>query len=144
MIKEFQRLKEEESQKLELGWDAKRQLTKINYKIHTDAIKQHIIPIITEKDKKFVYDSEADVLNKALFGLTASQWRDKNPDKEGNMRDYADVYQLVSLANLETHNAEFIKQGLMQGERVLKLNAIAISQMKSLTENWSVKKLESK
>lgn len=144
LIKEFQRLKEEESQKLELGWDAKRQLTKINYKIHTDAIKQHIIPIITEKDKKFVYASEADVLNKALFGLTAIQWRGKNPDKEGNMRDYADVYQLVSLANLETHNAEFIKQGLMQGERVLKLNAIAISQMKSLTENLSVKKLESK
>jgi hypothetical protein len=141
LIKEFQRLKEEESKKLELGWDARRQLTKINYKIHTDAIKQHIVPQLTEKDAKFVYASEADVLNKALFGLTASQWKDKNPNKEGNMRDYADVYELVCLANLETHNAEFIKQGLTQSQRVVKLNSIAISQMKSLVQNISIRKL---
>lgn len=142
LIKEFQRLKEEESKKLGLGWDARRQLTKINYKIHTDAIKEHIIPKLSQKDLKFVYANEADVLNKALFGLTASEWRDKNPDKEGNMRDYADVYELVSLANLETHNAEFIKQKLTQSERVQKLNEIAITQMKSLMANLSVKKLE--
>jgi hypothetical protein len=141
LIKEFQRLKEEESKKLDLGWDARRQLTKINYKIHTDAIKEHIIPTLSEKDLKFVYASEADILNKALFGLTASEWRDKNPNKEGNMRDYADVYELVCLANLETHNAEFIKQGLTQSQRVVKLNSIAISQMKSLVQNISIRKL---
>ena len=143
LIKEFQRLKDEENEKLKLGWDLKRNLTKINYKIHTDAIKEHIVPRLTEKDIKFVYASEADILNKALFGMTASQWRESNSDKEGNMRDYADVYQLVCLANLETHNAEFIKQGIIQGERVKRLNEIAITQMKSLTENLNVKKLES-
>jgi len=143
LIKEFQRLKDEENEKLKLGWDLKRNLTKINYKIHTDAIKEHIVPSLTEKDIKFVYASEADILNKALFGMTASQWRENNSDKEGNIRDYADVYQLVCLANLETHNAEFIKQGVGQGERVKRLNEIAIAQMKSLTENLSVKKLES-
>jgi hypothetical protein len=143
LIKEFQRLKDEENEKLKLGWDLKRNLTKINYKIHTDAIKEHIVPRLTEKDIKFVYASEADILNKALFGMTASQWRENNSDKEGNMRDYADVYQLVCLANLETHNAEFIKQGITQGERVKRLNEIAITQMKSLTENLNVKKLES-
>jgi hypothetical protein len=141
LIKEFQRLKDEENEKLKLGWDLKRNLTKINYKIHTDAIKEHIIPKLSEKDLKFVYASEADVLNKALFGFTAIEWRDKNSEKEGNMRDYADVYQLVCLANLESHNSEFIKQGLTQSERVQKLNSIAISQMKSLMGNVSVNRL---
>lgn len=138
LIKEFQRLKDEESERLKLGWDLKRNLAKINYKIQTDSIKEHIIPKITLKEAKFIYASEADVLNKALFGMTASEWREKNPEKDGNMRDCADVYQLVCLANLETHNAEFIKQGLSQGERLIKLNAIAISQMKSLTENKQI------
>lgn len=144
LIKEFQRLKEEENRRLELGWDLKRDLTKINYKIHTNAIKEHIIPKLTKKDIKFVYPSEADILNKALFGMTASEWKEKNPDKKGNMRDSADVYQLVCLANLETHNAEFIEQGLTQAERIYRLNTIAIRQMKSLTSNIKVQSLEQK
>jgi hypothetical protein len=138
LIKEFQRLKEEENERLRLGWDLKRNLAKINYKIHTDAIKEHIIPKLNETEAKFTYASEADVLNKALFGITAGEWRAKNPNKEGNIRDYADVYELVCLANLETHNAEFIRQGLEQGQRLLKLNIIAISQMKSLTSNKNI------
>jgi len=138
LIKEFQRLKEEENERLRLGWDLKRNLAKINYKIHTDAIKEHIIPKLNETEAKFTYASEADVLNKALFGITAGEWRAKNQNKEGNIRDYADVYELVCLANLETHNAEFIRQGIEQGERLLKLNIIAISQMKSLTSNKNI------
>ena len=138
LIKEFQRLKEEENERLRLGWDLKRNLAKINYKIHTDAIKEHIIPKLNEAEAKFTYASEADVLNKALFGITAGEWRSKNPNKEGNIRDYADVYELVCLANLETHNAEFIRQGIEQGKRLLKLNIIAISQMKSLTSNKNI------
>ena len=141
LIKEFQRLKNEENERLRLDWDFKRSLTKINYKIHTDAIKKHIIPTITDQEAKFTYANEADVLNKALFGMTAKEWRDKNPKKEGNIRDYANVYELVSLANLETHNAEFIKQGLPQGERLKKLNAIAISQIASLLQNTSLNNL---
>jgi hypothetical protein len=138
LIKEFQRLKEEENERLRLGWDLKRNLAKINYKIHTDAIKEHTIPKLNETEAKFTYASEADVLNKALFGITAGEWRAKNPNKEGNIRDYADVYELVCLANLETHNAEFIRQGLEQGQRLLKLNIIAISQMKSLTSTKNI------
>lgn len=144
LIKEFQRLKTEEDEKLSLGWDAKRALTKINYKIHTDSIKANIIlpNKISRKDATVVYASEADILNKALFGMTAQEWRNKNKNKDGNMRDYADVYQLVSLANLETLNAEFIKMGMNQGERLLKLNEIAISHMKSLRGNNTLKKLK--
>ncbi|MEN9604964.1 MAG: hypothetical protein RJB39_649 [Candidatus Parcubacteria bacterium] len=130
LIKEFQRLKVDEADRLTLGWDAKRVLTKINYKIHTDSIKENI-----------VLPNEADILNKALFGMTAQEWKSKNKNKEGNMRDYADVYQLVCLANLETLNAEFIKMGMTQSDRILKLNEIAISQMKSLQSNNTVKKL---
>ncbi|MBU1088670.1 KilA-N domain-containing protein [Patescibacteria group bacterium] len=142
IIKEFQRLKEEENERLALGWNAKRILTKINYKIHTDAIKAHIVPVlITKKQAKFVYASEADVLNMALFGMTAKQWRDQNPNKKGNIRDYTDVRQLVCLANLESLNAEFIRQKLFQPERLKKLNQIAIIQMKSLIKNESIKKL---
>jgi len=142
LIKEFQRLKEEENERLTLGWNAKRILTKINYKIHTDAIKAHIVPVlVTKKQIKFVYASEADVLNMALFGMTAKQWRDKNPNKKGNIRDYTDVRQLVCLANLESLNAEFIRQKLFQPERLKKLNQIAIIQMKSLIKNESIKKL---
>ncbi|MCX6807352.1 MAG: KilA-N domain-containing protein [Patescibacteria group bacterium] len=142
LIKEFQRLKEEESERLVLGWDMRRMLAKINYKVHTDAIKAHIVPKLTAKQAEFVYATEADVLNKALFGLTAKEWRDKNSTKDGNMRDYADVAQLVCLANLESLNAEFIRQGLPQGKRLLMLNEIAIMQMRSLLENPVVKKLK--
>ncbi|HUD08581.1 MAG TPA: KilA-N domain-containing protein [Candidatus Saccharimonadales bacterium] len=144
LIKEFQRLKIEENEKLVLGWDAKRMLTKINYRIHTDAIKENIIiPLkLSEKEANIVFANEADVLNMALFGMTAKQWRDKNPKLAGNIRDYADVAQLVCLANLENLNAEFIRVSLSQKKRLLKLNEIAIIQMKSLANNPSIKKLE--
>ena len=144
LIKEFQRLKIEENEKLALGWDAKRMLTKINYRIHTDAIKENIIiPLkLSEKEANIVFANEADVLNMALFGMTAKQWRDKNPKLAGNIRDYADVAQLVCLANLENLNAEFIRVSLSQKKRLLKLNEIAIIQMKSLANNPSIKKLE--
>ena len=134
IIKEFQRLKVEE-QKL-LGWTVKREIAKINYRIHTDAIKDNIIiPLeISKEQASFVYASEADVLNVALFGMTAKQWRDKNPDKKGNIRDYAEVSQLVCLSNLENLNAYLIEQGLSQQERLIKLNNAAIRQMKVLAE----------
>lgn len=144
LIKEFQRLKIEENEKLVLGWDAKRMLTKINYRIHTDAIKENIIiPLkLSEKEANIVFANEADVLNMALFGMTAKHWRDKNPKLAGNIRDYADVTQLVCLANLENLNAEFIRVSLSQKKRLLKLNEIAIIQMKSLANNPSIKKLK--
>lgn len=143
LIKEFQRLKAEENERLVLGWDAKRSLTKINYRIHTDSIKENIIlpHELSHKEANVAYASEADILNKALFGLTAAEWKKLNKNKEGNMRDYSDVYQLICLANLETLNAEFIKMELSQKERLMKLNGIAISQMKSLLVNNTAKKL---
>jgi len=137
LIKEFQRLKQAESKNLE--WNIKRQLTKINYRIHTDAIKQNLIPQNLSKQQiSFVYASEADVLNMALFGKTAAQWREANPDKEGNIRDYANVSQLVCLANLENLNAVLIEEGLSQAERLTRLNQIAIAQMKILLEDRGV------
>lgn len=143
LIKEFQRLKTEESEKLRLGWDVKRTLAKINYKIHTDAIKENLIPShISKQSVDIVYASEADVLNMALFGRTAKDWRDKNSGKEGNIRDYADVTQLVVLANLEGINAELIRRGVPQSERLMQLNEIAIIQMRSLIGNASIKKLK--
>ncbi|MFA4831292.1 MAG: KilA-N domain-containing protein [Patescibacteria group bacterium] len=143
LIKEFQRLKEEENKRLTLGWDVKRALTKINYKIHTDAIQTHLIPLqLTKQSADIIYANEADVLNMALFGKTAKEWRDNNSDKDGNIRDYADVTQLVVLANLEGINAEFIRRGLSQSERLLQLNSIAISQMQSLVGNQSIKRLK--
>ncbi len=143
LIKEFQRLKVEENQRILLGWDAKRMLTKINYRIHTDSIKENIVlpQKLSSKDATMVYANEADVLNMAQFGMTAQQWRTKNKAKAGNIRDYADVYQLVCLANMESLNAEFIKMGMSQKDRLLKLNETAITQMKSLLANSSVKKL---
>jgi len=142
LIKEFQRLKNNEQKKIESGWDVKRTLTKINYKIHTDAIKKHLIPENISKDRiNMVYANEADVLNVALFGKTAKEWRDENSKKEGNIRDYSDVTQLVILANLEGINAELIRRGLSQPERLIQLNQIAIIQMKSLLDNQSIKKL---
>jgi hypothetical protein len=143
LIKEFQRLKEEENERLALGWDTKRLLTKINYRIHTDAIKKNLIPKeISKTQVNIIFATEADVLNKALFGMTAKEWRDKNPDLSGNIRDYSDVTQLVCLANLESLNAEFIRQGIPQSDRLLKLNEIAIIQMISLVGNKSIKKLK--
>lgn len=143
LIKEFQRLKEEESNRLALGWDIKRTLAKINYKIHTDAIKAHLIPPHISKTRiNVVYASEADILNVALFGKTAKEWREESPDKDGNMRDYADVTQLVVLANLEGINAELIRQNIPQLERLVRLNQIAIIQMQSLLEDNNIKRLE--
>ncbi len=137
IIKEFQRLKEEE-QKL-LGWTAKRELAKINYRIHTDAIKENLIPKhLSKKQISFIYANEADVLNVALFGKTAKQWREENPDKKGNIRDYANIAQLVCLTNLENLNAVFINDGLSQSDRLVKLNQIAISQMKILLTETSI------
>jgi hypothetical protein len=133
VIKEFQRLKEDEHKKL--GWSAKRELSKINYHIHTDAIKQNLIPTeLTHYQISVVYASEADVLNMALFGITAKRWRDENPDLKGNIRDYATINELICLANLENLNAVFINEGLLQSNRLLKLNKIAIQQMKVLHE----------
>ncbi len=133
LIKEFERLKAEEQKKL--GWDAKRELSKINYKIHTDAIKKNLIPKqLTKYETSIVYAEEADVLNMALFGMTAKQWRDENAEKEGNIRDYANINELICLANLENINSVYINEGVKQSERLIKLNEIAISQMKILTE----------
>ena len=133
LIKEFERLKAQEQK--QLGWDAKRELSKINYKIHTDAIKKNLIPKeLTKYETSIVYAEEADVLNMALFGMTAKQWRDKNPDKRGNIRGYANINELICLANLENINSIYINEGLKQSERLIKLNKIAISQMAILTE----------
>ncbi len=141
LIKEFQRLKENELGKLE--WNIKRQLTKINYRIHTDAIKENLLPQSLSKQQiSHVYASEADVLNMALFGKTAKQWRDENPDKDGNIRDYTNVSQLVCLANLENLNAVFINEGNEQSQRLEKLNQIAIQQMRILLDDGGMKKLE--
>ena len=133
LYKEFQRLKEEEQK--QLGWSAKRELAKLNYRIHTDAIKQNLIPPELDRRKaSIVYANEADVLNVAMFGMTAQEWREANPDKKGNIRDYANINELICLSNLESLNAVFINDGIPQGERLLKLNRVAISQMKVLTE----------
>ena len=130
-IKEFQRLKEEEQK--QLGWSAKRELAKINYRIHTDAIKQNLIPPeLTPAQKSFVYADEADILNVAMFGMTARQWREINPELKGNIRDYASINQLICLSNMENLNAVFINDGIPQSERLEKLNKIAIQQMKVL------------
>ncbi len=133
-IKEFQRLKEEE-QKL-LGWSAKRELAKINYRIHTDAIKQNLIPPeVTPYQKSLIYADEADMLNVAMFGMTAKEWRDSYPELKGNIRDYATINQLICLSNMENLNAVFINEGLKQPERLEKLNQIAIQQMRVLEES---------
>ncbi len=139
IVKEFQRLKEEEQK--QLGWSAKRELAKINYRIHTDAIKQNLVPQeLTAAQKSFVYADEADMLNVAMFGMTAKQWRDANPDLKGNIRDYATINQLICLSNMENLNAVFINEGLSQSVRLEKLNKIAIQQMKVL-ENIDDRKL---
>lgn len=141
LIKEFQRLKEQEF--VQLGWDIRRNLAKVNYQIHTDAIKENLIPdVLTKQQINAVYASEADLLNMALFGITAKQWRDQNPAIKGNMRDYANIHQLVCLANLESMNAHYIVEGVPQSERLPKLNALAISQMKVLLKSVSLDTLK--
>ena len=137
LIKEFQRLKEQEYK--QLGWDIRRNLSKINYKIHTDAIKENLIPKeLTPKQVNYVYASEADILNVALFSMTASQWRDQHQNIKGNIRDQANMSQLVCLANLEVLNAHFIEEKLSQAHRLKKLNAIAINQMKILSSDVKI------
>ena len=143
LIKEFQRLKDEENDRLKLGWNLQRTLSKINYRIHTDAIRETLIPpAITKSQASLVYANEADLLNVALFGQTAKQWRDANPDAEGNVRDHAPLEQLVVLTNLESLNAVLIRQGLTQADRLLKLNEIAISQMRTLLADNTMKRLK--
>ena len=141
LIKEFERLKEEERK--QLGWDIRRNLARINYRIHTDAIKENLIPPeLTKQQVNMVYASEADVLNMALFGMTAKTWREEHPEDKGNIRDYANMTQLVCLSNLENMNALFIQTKESQAVRLRKLNQIAIQQMKLLSGNVSLKKLE--
>jgi hypothetical protein len=143
LIKEFQRLKDEENDRLKLEWNLQRTLAKVNYVIHTDAIKDNLIPVeITKQQASFVYANEADLLNVALFGMTAKEWRDMNTDKIGNIRDYATLEQLVVLSNMESINALLIRQGLQQNERLIELNKVAITQMKSLLESNSMNKLK--
>ena len=143
LIKEIQRLKEDENNRLHLEWNLQRTISKINYHIHTDAIKENLIPQeITKQQTNFVYANEADLLNVALFGVTAKVWRDSNPDKKGNIRDYATLEQLVVLSNMESINALLIQQGLSQSERLIQLNKVAITQMKSLLRNPAMKKLK--
>jgi hypothetical protein len=142
LIKEFQRLKEDENRRLSLEWNLNRTLSKLNYRIHTDAIKETIIlPHLSKEQQQIIYANEADVLNVALFGKTAQQWRKENPGREGNIRDYSTVVQLLVLANLESMNAELIRMEIPQRERLQKLNAMAIQQLKSLADNTTLKKL---
>ena len=140
LIKEFQRLKEQEF--VQLGWDIRRNLAKVNYQVHTDAIKENLIPdALTKQQIGAVYATEADLLNIALFGVTAQQWRDENPTLKGNMRDHANMHQLVCLANLESMNAHYIAEGVSQSIRLQKLNALAVSQMTILVRTSVVKSL---
>ena len=133
LVREFQRLKTEEQK--QIGWSAKRELSKINYRIHTDAIKANLIPVeVTREQAALKYADEADVLNIAMFGMTARQWREQNPDKKGNIRDYASINELICLSNMENLNAVFINDGMPQAERLIKLNQIAIQQMKILED----------
>ncbi len=143
LIREFQRLKEDENNRLKLEWNLQRTLAKINYRIHTDAIRENLIPPeVSGKQVNLTYASEADLLNVALFGLTAADWRSDNPDAEGNVRDHATLEQLVVLSNLESINAVMIHQAINQGDRLRQLNAIAITQMKSLLGYNALKKLK--
>lgn len=142
LIKEFQRLKIKEQKELE--WDAKRELARVNYRIHTDAIKENIVPTLQEWQISFAYANEADVLNVALFGKTAKEWREENPAKQGNIRDYASIEQLLVIANMESYNAILIEQGVLQGERLKQLNAMARSQLRVLQNQNTTKLLNDK
>ena len=144
LIKEFERLKKNEYYQYKVEWNANRILSKVNYVVHTDAIKNFIVPTLTEEQKRFVYAEEADVLNVALFGMTAKEWRENNPElaKNGNMRDYTDLLHLVILSNLETINASLISDNVLQRERLIKLNNNARMQMEALKNNKNIKDLE--
>lgn len=144
LIKEFERLKSNEMYQQKIEWHANRLLSKLNYVVHTDAVKNYIVPTLTEEQKRFVYAEEADVLNVALFGMTAKEWRQENPElaKKGNIRDYTDLLHLVILNNLENTNAEFIKLGMLQSERLISLNNSARNQMEQLKNNNGIKELE--
>lgn len=143
LLKEFQRLKTEESDKANLEWNVSRTIAKLNYRVHTDAVKEYLIPSDLSKSKqRFVYTDEADLLNMSLFGKTAKQWRSENPDEKGNIRDFATMEQLVVLSNIESFNSELIKDGISAEQRLDKLNKIAISQMKIMLENKNVKNLK--
>lgn len=145
IIKDYQRLKSDENSRLSLEWNVNRTISKINYKIHTDAIKDKLIPLgVTSAQQGITYASEAEVLNVALFGKTSKEWRAENPDKKGNIRDYATIQQLIVLSNLESMNAELIKEGISQRERLCKLNKMAIEQLTSLLGNGNIKLLGSK
>lgn len=144
IIKDYQRLKKEDGERLSVGWEARRALAKTNYHIHTDAIKEHLLDeSVSAKQKNITYANEADIINIALFGCTAKQWRDAHPDAKGNIRDMAGVVELIVLANLEAMNAEYIKQGMPQGERLQSLRNIARYQLKAVSEAPSTKRLES-
>ncbi len=135
IIKDYKRIKSDENSKLSLGWNLNREISKINYRIHTDAIKENLIPAeLTSNQISFTYANEADVLNVALFGVTSKQWRDANPNKKGNIRDYADINQLLVLANMESYNAVLIKQGKLQSERLIELHALAKNQIETLSK----------
>jgi len=143
LIKEFQRLKDDENDRLNLEWNLQRTISKINYHIHTDAIKENLIPKeISKQQASFVYANEADLLNVALFGITAKDWRENNPNEKGNIRDFATLEQLVVLSNLESINALLIQQGISQSDRLMQLNKVAITQMKSLIESKTMKKIK--
>ena len=142
VIQEFERLKRNEAYQYKMDWSVNRMLAKTNYRIHTDSIKQNIIPKLTEKQKKFAYAEEADVLNVELFGMTDKEWKENNPDLKGNIRDYADLKHLLILCNLENTNAELINDNIPQNERLIKLNNSAIRQMKVLENDKNIKELE--
>jgi len=142
LITEFERLKKDEAYKYKTNWQANRILAKVNYLVHTDAISKNIIPTLTDAQKRFIYAEEADVLNVALFGMTAKQWRDNNPNLDGNIRDYTDLLHLIILNNLETMNALMIKDNINQSERLIKLNEIAKNQFDLLNNNKNIKELE--
>ena len=142
VIQEFERLKRNESYQYKIDWSANRMLAKTNYRIHTDSIKQNIVPRLTEKQKKYVYAEEADVLNVALFGMTAKEWKENNPNLNGNIRDYADLKHLLILCNLENTNAELIENNIPQSERLVRLNNSARRQIKALQNNKNIKELE--
>lgn len=144
LIKEFERLKKNEAYQQKLEWHANRVLSKVNYVVHTDAVKNYIVPTLTEEQKRFVYAEEADVLNVALFGMTAKEWREDNPElaKKGNIRDYTDLLHLIILNNLENTNAELIKMNIQQSDRLVQLNEFARNQMEILKNNYGIKKLE--
>lgn len=142
LITEFERLKQNESYQNKIDWSVRRELAKTNYRIHTDSIKENIIPTLTEKQKLYAYANEADLLNVALFGMTSKEWKDKNPNLDGNMRDYANILQLVILSNLENLNAEMIERGIEQKARLENLNKIAKKQYNILQDSNSIKRIE--